>query len=187
MKKLSILILGLILSNSIQSQSYVPLQIDSSYYWYCTPDYIHGGFLIGENYSGFSYDSIDNLIQRRNPNNRFTYSYAPDSVMFISEVKDTSDNWNIFARITEAYENGKIKSKQTERFENNTFEKQGLRVYHYDENGLDTSYVSHYWNNGTWKENFKKVKTFDVNGNNIEEAEYYNCLLYTSPSPRDRG
>ncbi|MFK7774966.1 MAG: T9SS type A sorting domain-containing protein [Saprospiraceae bacterium] len=171
MKNLSILIFGLFLSTNLQSQSYIPLQIDSSFYWSWVVDF-HGDTLITENPSGFSYDSNDSLIQKRYPNNRFTYSYAPDSVIFISETKDTSNNWNFFSRRTSVYEDGKIKSYITEKYENNAFEISAMHTYHYDEAGRDTLNISHSWNNGMWNETYKIVKTYDANGNKIEESEY---------------
>lgn len=176
MNKLSILILGLLFSNFAHSQSYVPLLIDSSHTSFWTVDIIHGGILTGENYFAYSYDSNDSLIQKRKPNNRFTYSYSPDTVIFISETKDTSNNWNLHSRRTSVYEDGKIKSYITEKYENNAFEKLSMRTYHYDENDRDTLSVSHRWENGIWNEGYKYVKIYDANGNKIEESEYDNVF-----------
>lgn len=178
MKNLStlILIIGLSLSINLNSQSYIPLQIDSSHSWTYSPDINSGGFLINENYSGYTYDTNDSLIQKRFPNNRFTYSYAPDTIIFISETKDTSNNWNLHSRRTSVYEDDKIKSYVTEKYENNAFEILSMITYHYDEANRDTLISSHRWENGTWNEVHKIIKIYDTNGNKIEESEYKNVF-----------
>jgi len=172
MKKLYILAIGMVMSNSLQSQNYIPLLIDSLHTWSWSVD-IHGDTLIGESWAGFSYDSNDSLIQRRNPTSRFNYSYGTDTVYLLSETLDTSNNWNVFSRNATAYDNGKIISKLTERFENNAFENSTLHTYFYENPNLDTLYLLQHWNNGAWVNFYKKEKIFDTNGNNTEEAEYY--------------
>jgi len=172
MKRLYILAIGLMLSNNIQSQNYVPLVIDSLYNWSWGVGF-HNDTIIGEYWSGFSYDSNDSLIQRRVPSSRFNYSYEMDTIYLLAEQLDANNTWNFFSRSATAYDNGKIISKLTERYENNGFENSALYTYYYDGSGLDTLVLLQHWNDGAWSDFYKKEKTFDANGNNTEEAEYY--------------
>lgn len=172
MKKLYILVIGMIITNGLFSQNYIPLQIDSLYTWSWSVDF-HGDTIVGESWAGFSYNSNDSLIQIRNPTSRFNYSYGPDTVYLLSETLDTNNNWNIFSRSATTYDDGKIISKLTERFENNAFKNSALHTYFYENSNLDTLYLLQHWNNGAWLNFYKQEKTFDTNGNNTEEAEYY--------------
>ena len=172
MKKLFILILGLILSNSMRSQDYIPLLIDSSYTLSAEID-MFGDTIIAETWSGYSYDSNDSLIQWRNPNWRANYSYKTDTLLLLSETLDTSNNWHEITRVATAFANGKPISKKTDRTINGEWSNSAYHTYFYDSENLDTLYMLQHWKNGQWVNFYKKEKKFDGNKNNIEEAEFY--------------
>lgn len=172
MKKCYLFAIGLILSNSLHSQNYVPLLIDSLYNWSWNLD-MFGDTIVEESWSAYSYDLEDALIQQRTPISITDYSYATDSVFLVSQLIDADNNWNIFGRSTLAYHNGKIMSRLNERHQNNAFENSALYTYYYDAANLDILTLLQHWDDGAWTNFYKKEKTFDANGNNVEEAEYY--------------
>ncbi len=137
MKKRYFMAIGMIMSYSLQSQNYIPLLIDSLYTWSWSVD-IHGDTLVSESWEGFSYDSNDSLVQRRNPTSRFNYSYEADTVYLLSETLDPDNNWNVSSRNTTVYNNGKIITKLTERFNIGVFENSALlHTYFYETSNLD--------------------------------------------------
>lgn len=175
MKPLYLSAIALLISNSLQSQNYIPLLMDSLYTWSLAIGF-HGDTVVSESWAGFSYNSNDSLIQRRNPASRFNYSYGADTVYLLSETLDPNNEWKLFSRSTTAYDNGKIISILTEQYENSAFENSALQTYFYEYPSLDTLYLLQHWSNGAWVNFYKKEKIFDANGNNTEEAEYYADL-----------
>lgn len=165
-------LIGLMLSTSLLSQNYVPLRIDSSYYWFWLLD-IKGDTLIDSAWTGYSYDSNDSLIQRRSPGARINYAYAPNTLYLLAEVQDNNDDWYIYSRSETTYTNGKILSKLHQTFENNGFENSSLETHFYNNADQDTLLLLQHWVNNAWNNFYKKGNTFDVAGNKTEEAEYY--------------
>lgn len=162
--------IGLIISNNLQSQNYTPLLIDSLYSWSIN---IYDGSSVNESWAGFSYDSNDSLIQRRNPTGRANYFFKEDTVYLVSEILGASNDWKVYSRSTFAYNAGKIISQLTENLESNGFENSALHTYFYNNFNLDTLYLLQHWKKGIWNNFYKKEKYFDIDGNTIEEAEYY--------------
>lgn len=156
----------------IAQNDFIPLQIDSSYTYKFSIG-LHGDTSITETYSAYSYDSNDSLIQQRNPNSIFHYSYAPDTTWLLIETPDSNQIWQTSARNTLAYQNGKIVSRLFENYVDDNWQKSARYQYFYDERGLDTLFLTQHWREAAWK-NFRKTEwAYDDNGNNIEEKKYF--------------
>ncbi len=173
MKKLYLLAIAFVFTNSIQSQNYTPLILDSlsSWSWFFDPE--ENDTIISETWSAFSYDPNDRLIQTRNPTSRINYAYGVDTTYLMSETVAMNGQWNNFSRSTTIFQNGQVLTKRNERYQNNLWENSALYSYFYQGPGEDTLLLLQHWDNLQWVNFYKKEKTFSLTGNNTEEAEYY--------------
>ena len=118
------------------------------------------------------------------------YTYGPAAWTFTDNPNSTQDTWNTFAG--HAWTNSTIGKDTSEEQQTISYFHQGLHGDHRPGGGTLSKSVTRdeeagssiedsYWLRGRTYE----TKTLDSQDQRISAA-FTNCLLYTSPSPRDR-
>jgi hypothetical protein len=152
--------------------NFVPLKIDSSYAW--TFSTSGADTFINETWYAYSYDGIDSLMQIRTSNWRFKFSYNGSIKIMIRENLDTAGNWvDTYRKTTQFNANGQVSSELGENLLQGISTPSTLFTFHYNAFGKDTFWLGQLWNNGVWESFRHRDRKYDLEGNMIEEAEYF--------------
>ena len=129
-----------------------------------------------------TYDVIGSYIPTKEMGGGSGLKYAASTIIYLSRKKE-KDGKEVIGNIIKAKTAKSRLSKENKEVQ--------VRLY-YDERGLDRYYgllelgeIGGIWKNvaGRYEINGKKVYGKQILAN---PDEYFTCLLYTSPSPRDR-